>query len=458
MKRVTKTLLLSATALALAAVADDASAQIVINGAGSSAGRQFVGGAPLAMCLNQNGLVSPKPIKLRSSNPANLLDDTGANRITWICNVTYSIPSLGISFTNQPAIIRYSSSESGDGFTRLTGQYGTATTAPYILDTSTCTQQPDQTENGITYELWQNCSQQSLQTVNWGASDVQAGSFGQQGPTGTFFPPSGQPPLDDSAISNETVAALPFALFVSDNVRTRTGPNATDVGPAVTSLTREQIRAIVQRQVRDWADLGYGVTTDATHTTFDANSGITLCRREAGSGTVAAFWQTIANETPSLNGVANGSGGLVVYSPSSSGVVSCLTTAGTGSNNRRGIGYLNAESVVAGNHVVGISGGMPNYPTATTGSPIERKRDVACGRYLYWSDWRVTRLTAGDGGNVNNLVRVFADAARTRTNNIPSGTHWVANADMTVQKTIDAGPITWRLVAGAVPDNPQCRP
>src|SRR5262245_26845349 len=150
MKTAKKLMLLSVAALAVAAIADNASAQIVINGTGSSAGRQFAGDAPIAMCINANvGTGTPKPVHLRSSTT-----DSGSNQHKWICNVTYSM--TGVSFTNQPAVIRYSATESGDGFTRLTGQYGTSLQAPFIT-ASTCGASHEVTAaNGLVFDEYDN--------------------------------------------------------------------------------------------------------------------------------------------------------------------------------------------------------------------------------------------------------------------------------------------------------------
>jgi hypothetical protein len=462
--RSTKLMLWSMAGLLAGTLADSAQAQIVINGAGSSAGRQFAGGAPIAMCLNEDLTVTPiipKPVHLRNGTT-----DTGSDRHTWICNVTYAIPALGINFINQPAVIRYSASESGDGYIKLTGQYNSTTTAPYILDQSTCNPTPvSQTVSGITFDEYSSCTQQSQQTVNFGASDVQAGSFGQAGPNTPgapiAFPPScsnpASPPdcgtpVNDSLLSSEPVAALPFALFVNNGVRLQTPAGA--LGGVLNNLTRPQIEAIFRRNVRDWDELGYLVTSNGT--TPDATeTGVTLCLREAGSGSKAAFDQTMmiqSGEANVANNAINGTGGTVIYSPTSSGVVTCVN------NNVNGIGYLNAESSLANAHVVQINGTSANYAVdpANT-SPIARKRDIACGRYDFWVDWRVIRVTANDGTAANNMVRVFADAAKTRTNSVPSGSHWVAQTEMNVSKALDAGPIS---VSGGLnpPANPECRP
>ncbi|NGZ04047.1 MAG: hypothetical protein CV090_13470, partial [Nitrospira sp. WS238] len=189
-----------------------------------------------------------------------------------------------------------------------------------------------------------------------------------------------------------------------------------------------------------------GTTIDSTE------KGITLCLREAGSGSKAAFDQTMmlqSTEATVANNAVNGTGGSVIYSPSSSGVVTCIQ------NNVNAIGYLNAESVVTNAHPITINGWSANY---AAGSTFERKRDVACGRYDFWTTWVINRKTSYNPATKGQLIQAFIDAARTETNNVPSGTHWVALSEMKVNKAADAGPIAFNGTFGVVPDNLECRP
>ena len=428
-----KLILLSVASLLAGALAESAQAQVVINGAGSSAGRQFAGGAPIAMCLN-----APRPIHLRSG-----ADDTSSSRHTWICNVT------GGGLVNQPSVIRYSASESGDGYTKL----NTANNqAPYILDTSTCGAPVVRTVSGITFDEYSNCTQQSNQLVHFGASDVQNTSFGQSGPSGNTFPNPN--PVDVV----EPVVALPFSLFVNNGVRLQTP--AGGLGGQLENLSRPQIEAIFRRNPRDWNDLGYLVTSDGT-TVNAAESGITLCLREAGSGSAAAFDQTQMLQSAVAvvtNNTVNGTGGSVIYSPTSTGVVNCIR------DNVNGIGYLNSESVVLNAHPIQINGYQANYSAAEVAgntSPIARKRDIACGRYDFWTKWVLTRMNTLAGQQLS-LFNAFRDASKNEVNNVPSGSHWVALSDsatpeMNVDKGSDAGPISF-LGGLNVPSNPECRP
>jgi hypothetical protein len=434
MSRSKKQLILwSVVGLLAGALAESAQAQIVINGAGSSAGRQFAGGAPIAMCVGPTPPLA-RPLHLRSG-----ADDTSSNRHTWICNVT------GGGLTNQPAVIRYSASESGDGFTKVSTQAGFSKTAGYIVDETGCGAAVTRTVAGLTFDEKSGCTSNVQETVDFGASDVQANSFGQTGPTGTSFPD----PQTGGLLAPDQVAVLPFSLFVNNGVRLQTPTGG--LGGLLENLSRAQIEAIFRRNPQDWSDLGYVVTSDGT-TIDNTESGITLCLREAGSGSAAAFDQTqMLQSTVATvaSGTANGTGGSVIYSPTSSGVVTCIA------NNVNGIGYLNSESTVANAHPIQINGYQANYPTGTT---FERKRDIACGRYDFWTTWVINRKTVYSPANKGNLIQAFIDAARTETNNVPSGTHWVALSEMNVNKAADAGPISFNATFGVVPANLECRP
>lgn len=445
-------MLFAASLVAAAALADQANAQVVINGAGSSAGRQFAGGVPVAMCLDQTA-GAPRPVHMRNSTT-----DSGSDRHTWICNVTYTTANGQITFTNQPVIMRYSASESGDGFVKLTGQYGTAQTAPYITNTATCTGPVAVTiarpsfpgDPSFEFDEYSSCSEQTLLNVNFGASDVRASAFGQTGPIGVSFPPAGQPPVEEGpTLASEAVAALPFTMFIGDGVYDRTGAGGAPGAP-VTTLSREQIESIFNRNVRDWDDLGYGALAVLGNpgAGFDANQSIFLCMREAGSGSKAAFDQTmmvLQNEVIAVDV----NGGATDYSPTSTGVRNCIQN-----NPTRTIGYLNSETAVTNAHAITLNGFQANYASGST--TFARKRDIACGKYVFWVDWRVTRRVAQDGSNENNLIQAWADAGRATTNNVPSGAFWVSQNEMNVQKALDRGPITWKQTGGAVPANPEC--
>jgi hypothetical protein len=452
MHRSTKLGMLSAIGLlTVAALADSVNAQTVINGVGSSAGRQFAGGIPVAMCLDESS-GAPRPIHYRSGTT-----DSNSNRHTWICNITYtSVANPAISFTNAPVIIRYEATESGDGFVRLSGQYGTAQTALYITTAGTCGPANTVTINraphpdaSFTFDEHSSCTEATSLATNFGASDVRAAAFGQTGPIGVSFPPAGQAPVSEAGLSTEAVAALPFAMFIGNGIFDRTGAGGTP-GQQVNNLTREQVVAIFNRNVRTWDALGYGAlaTLGNPGAGFDANQNINLCMREAGSGSKAAFDQTMMVLLPEVI-ATDINGGVTDYGASSGNVASCITL-----NPTRTIGYLNAETIVTNAHPVLLNGMSSNYAAGST--DFARKRDIACGRYVFWTDWRIIRRTANDGTPANNLIQAWADAGRAVTNAVPSGTHWVSQNEMNVQKAVDRGPMTWKTSGGVVPPNPEC--
>ena len=419
-----KVLLWSLIGLLTGVLAETAQAQIVINGVGSSHGRQFAAAAPITMCTS-----TPRPIHLRSG-----ADDTNSNRHTWLCNVTYSSPTLGINFVNQPAIIRYSATNSIDAYTRLTGQNNTAQTAPYIVDTSTCGPLVLKVVGAITIEEYSNCTQQVIEPVHFGGSDVQAASFGQVGPTGTV-----QPDADDSTLSNETVAALPFALFINNGVRLRV-PGGL-VGAQLANLSSPQIEMIFRRAWRVWNGPSLAVTSDGV-TEDTTKAGVTLCLHAAGPGTKAAFAQVKmvrSAEVVVSNNSANGPGGLILYFPTSTGVSNCIAT------NLNAIGYLPAESVVPNAHPIQVDGGSADRG----GDVCARRADVINGFYDFWTHWRVIRRTAHDGFPWNNLIRVFAEASEKVANSLPPA--WVAMYSMNVDKVNDAGPLSPTPVPGVCP-------
>ena len=475
----TKTFLcLSVAGLLLAAMADSASALTKIYGRGSSAGRQLVGSTPSS---NTFCLSSPTPkayinsAVLTTVVDGNTVQDfSGIAQVTWVCNVTYSIPGLGITITNEPAQIFYHSQESQNGWTVLTGQYGDPTTIDAIDPANPGTACDDSpgvehtviaaNSGQVSYFAYGGCTvTPAFATANYGASDVRSTSFNQQGPLGTFAPPGGVP-IDVSNISDESAAILPFGLFVSQNVRKRNADGT--VGGPLTNLTRRQIRAILQRDVRDWSAFGYGVTTDDTYTAFDSNSGITLCRRIAGSGTLATLSVTLYPELPSVDGAANGTGGKVIYRGSSSTLATdCFNETATGQS-RRDIGYLNAETILTRPHtrvtIEGVDANLPNdpgfVPTAGQDRDFDRKTNIACGRYDYWDEWRITRKTSGEGSNENNMIRALADNIANHVElAIPSGAFWPRLADMKVTKSSgDATPLNWIKSGGVVPAHPEC--
>jgi len=418
-----------AGALVVAGWAGVAQAQTTeLNGGGSSAARNFMTDIPLNLCD-------------AGSSPANYPSryaSADGNKITWVCN------RAGL-----PVIIRYSATGSSDGVNKLLQPASNPASNMLYLDhtlTTGCTGPVDTIRpfDGKHYNNTTGCNNGNTISlpVHMGASDVQGASFHQAGPLGTTVAP-----LDDSTLNSVGTAVVPFSIYVGKGV---VKLNATGNGPdgQIAGLSRLQIEQIFSRSVTDWTRLGFGTVTDAAPGTLEATSPITLCLRNAGSGTKAAF-----DETLMINTTETGLGNTtVVFSSSTSGVLSCLAT------NRRSIGYMDADQVVsfnvggaqAGNaYVISVDGGKANDPSLT-----DPKRDLKCGKYAYWSALRVNRRTAGEGAAVDALAQAFIDNAglQATISVIPTGAYWASDEEMFVSKNSDKGPLIWK--AGA---HPECR-
>ncbi len=422
MKFTTQYMSVLAGALALAGLAGTAEAQTVLNAGGSSAGRNFATDVPLNLCD-----AAPLPSRFASADN---------NKITWTCNRGGSA-----------VIMRYSATGSSDGVNKLLQPAANPASNMLFLDhtlTTGCTGPVlvTRVSDGKQYNNTTGCNNGNTISlpVHLGASDVQGASFHQVGPVGTSVNP-----LDDSTLNSVSAAIVPFSLFVGKGV---VKDVAGAPGAPITGLSRMEIEAIFNRGVTDWKRLGFGTVTDAAPGVLEATSPITLCLRSAGSGTKAAWDETVminANET-------SVAGATVVFSSSTSGVLSCLAA------NRRSIGYMDADQVVSFNvgganaglaYAVRIDGGLANDPSLT-----DPKRDLKCGKYSYWVGWRLNRRVAGEGAAIDALAQAYVDnaSAQATISIIPTGAYWASDEEMAVFKNADRGPILWK--AG---NHPECR-
>lgn len=418
-----------AGALALAGFVGTAQAQTTeLNGGGSSAARNFMTDIPLNLC----------DAGTSTANYPNRYATADGNKITWVCN------RGGL-----PIIIRYSATGSSDGVNKLLQPASNPASNMLYLDhtlTTGCTGPVDTTRpsDGKHYNNTTGCNNGNTISlpVHMGASDVQGASFHQAGPLGTTVSP-----LDDSTLNSVGTAVVPFSIYVGKGVVKLNAAGTAPDGP-IAGLSRLQIEQIFSRSVTDWTRLGIGTVTDAAPGVLEATSPITLCLRNAGSGTKAAFDETLMINTTET-GLANAS---VVFSSSTSGVLTCLAT------NRRSIGYMDADQVVsfnpggaqAGNaYVISVDGGKAHDPSLT-----DPKRDLKCGKYAYWSALRMNRRTAGEGAAIDALAQAFIDNAglQATIGVIPTGTYWASDEEMAVSKNSDKGPLIWK--AGA---HPECR-
>ncbi len=388
-----------------------AEAQVTeMNMGGSSAGKQFATDVPLNLCD-----ANPLPTHFASAD---------LNRHTWICNRS-----------GLPVMMRYSATGSSDGVTKVLAPTGSAGSLMAFLNHAAggCSTQVvvTRTSDGKQYNENANCPNGNTINlpVHMGASDTQGASFHQVGPLGTVINP-----LDDSVLNSVVAAIVPFSIVLGSGVVQVTEVGLPD-GP-VQNLSRMQVEQILARGVTDWRRLGFGTVTDADPNNIETTSPIVTCPRSAGSGTKAAFDETVminATETPLASG-------NVIFSSSSSGVRTCLQ------NNRRSIGYVDADLVptIANAYQVRLDGALPHNPTAAT--PALKKQDLTCGRYAYWVGWRLNRRTTSEGSAIDALMQAYVDDASSEGTIaiIPTGAFWASDEEMAVFKNVDKGPINWK--------------
>lgn len=414
-----------AGALALAGWTATAEAQTVLNAGGSSAARNFMTDIPLNLCD-----AAPLPNRFSTAD---------GNKITWACNRGGS-----------PVIMRYSATGSSDGINKLLTPLSNPASNMLFLDhtlTAGCTGPTltSRPSDGKQYNNTVNCGNGNTISlpVNMGASDVAGSSFHQTGPTGTSVTP-----LNDGALTVTPAVVVPFAVFAGKgvvDVNTAGAPNGQ------IQLSRLEVESIFSRNVTDWRQLGMGTVTDAAPGTLEATSPIVLCLRNAGSGTKAAFDETLMINAPEWGVALPGS---VIFSSSSSGVLACLAA------NRRSIGYMDADQVVSFNpgganaglaYPVRIDGGKAHDPAL---GATNEKRDLKCGKYAYWVSLRLNRRPADAGTPSDNLAQAFITNAGLAATiaTIPTGEYWAADEEMAVFKNSDRGPVLWK----AGPHN-ECR-
>jgi PBP superfamily domain len=407
--------------VALAGLSGQADAVVQLNLTGSSAGKQFATDVPLDLC--DAGVGPAMPHKYVSAD---------TNKIVWTCHRTAAGDDI---------VVRYNSTASSDGITKLQQDISQAASQQLQLDhtlTTGCTDLGTQTRptDGKQYLLTTGCA--NTNTVNlpvhMGASDVQGASFHQSG--------NGQSvtPLDDqTGINSSQVVIVPWGIFLGKNV-------VKADGTPVTNLSRYQVEAIFNRAAaaRDWKALGLATNVGGA---IEATSPIVVCMRNPGSGSKAAFDETvmlILNE-------ATLAGTQAVFGGSSSNVADCLK------NNPRGIGYIDADFeinfITSGNarfgdaYMVALEGYKPRDSALA-----DPKQNLKCGRYPYWATWRLNRRTADLNTPSDILAQAFiTDAGLAATIGIlPTGGYWASDEEMAVFKNVDKGPITWK--AGSHPE------
>jgi len=384
-------------------VADLAQAQtVVVNGAGSSAGRQYAALTPAFVCD-----AGSTPTFYRShENPP--------NRTEWQCL------RGGV-----PHVYRYSASASADGYTKLPN--GATQTAAY-LDINACPPTSTATVGGRTVNQ-AICGSSTTPApsvnlvVHFGASDTKPSSFNAAANGQVISPPTA------GHLTATPIVAVPFSIVVGGNVRGQNG-----VSPLL-NLTQLEVRQILSGDVEafggNWQTLGHNTTT--------ADKTIVVCQRTVISGTLAALNQTVMQAPFAFQGINPAASPTNIFNPSSSNVKSCVE------NNPNSIGYIDSDTVPSllnGAYQVALDGFLPSNPAL--GSGIARTRDLRCGKYAYWTDWVIVTRNAGVEvaptnavPGTNNAIIAYRNAA---LNNNPLPDFWGATNDMFVAKNDDKGP------------------
>src|SRR5262245_44284235 len=329
MKTISKVCMALAGVAGLALSAESAHAQLVLNGTGSSAGRNFAAESPAAICA-----AAPVPLLFVTPN---------GNLSEWQCTIN------GVANSR----VRYSATNSSDGYEKQpNGAIGVATFLN-VGGAPGCPAGSNVVILGKTGNKSTLPSNQATQTftVHWGGADVKAASLHQNAGGINQTPPA------DGHLTTAPTVIVPFAIVVGGQVRN--GSGGTLVG-----LTHNEIRQIFSGNVLNWSDLGYSSLGSDT---------ITVCQRQGGSGTLATLDETIM--LPKYWGISGFPG---TANPSSSDMINCLN--GSGSS----IGYLDSDSVTAakltgGGYQVQIDGHPVNAGALGTG--VARLTDLRCGRY-----------------------------------------------------------------------------
>jgi hypothetical protein len=233
------------------------------------------------------------------------------------------------------------------------------------------------------------------QVPQWGISDVNPGALKGENwvssSSGAGALGAAAPPLSAAFLANTTqLLDQVFSIVV----------NASGPAGAASALPKQDITQILSGEAVDWSQI-----PDATRTTFLAAGAITLCRRDAGSGT-----QTLASAffngtgcSPSSYGFplpgsifptvpAAGVGG-VVQNNSTGNLLSCVN------GDVNGIGFAVVDTTQAvmtnnGGHVKAIG-----YDGLT-----QSKTNAANGTYQYWAEAASTISPGLAAGNAKSFI------------------------------------------------------
>lgn len=446
------TVAMCAAILAGGALASTADA-VTLRGGGASAGTPFGFQVPLNLCTSSPGNLPNHYINDGSQTNATGGTVTSAKLDVWRCSVA------GFPGTT---IFKYSATGSSDGIVKLNNApetFNCSTAVNPQLNNNCMSYLPDSPSNcvpngsnpktrpadGKQYNEF-ICSDSAIfETVNVGISDTAGSSFGQQGPITVTVPP-----LDQSALISTQVAITPFDMVVGNNV----GRMVNGTLQPLENLSRTEVEGLFSGNVTDWRQLGYNTGTIGT-STVDGTSPVVLCMRRAGSGTKAAFDQTVmkdAKETPIGTGDLSATN-TKYFGQSNQDVRDCI--GGNPQLNIQAhptaIGYMETDQamtqVVQQNkgRIVRLNGYRSNNPAGAT--TAEKKKDLRCGRHLYWvgNRYNTRNPSSGDSSLASLIGQYISNAQAPATINLlPAGEFWESPANMKVSKAADPGPISWK--------------
>jgi len=482
------------------AFASPSFAAISMSGTGASAGNDFVKISPNGFCdPNEDGDRFENDGTQLELNPTNSnfnLPIGGGKLVVWKCK-----------FGGQDLTFRYRSEGSIKGYTPLLATSGTdeskATQMLESVSPADCdagTNIPNPFGAGVR-TLYENCTTGvELVEADFGVSDVAGSSFGQVGPVGIapFFPTDTVDPVSTAGLTVESVAVLPFSVWFGAQVGVE---DASGNVKKAESISHLQLETTLAGLNDEWEQMGY-VTGEHGGPKNAGPTTISRCHRQAGSGTKASVDQTLMKDVDeNSSGFIPGFGPFFLgtwidnrdgnfFMEGTSDVRRCLEGRDAGSLDAQGhafgIGYGNGEHLEAkgsltkdpGNtidvqpvYVVDIDGftirdesrgceaanlGNAAAIAACEASPPANgtdvkfdagaKQDLRCGKYRFWVEERIARKDslAGDKLSVwNDFVTQTKDQA-TLDQLVPTGDYWESTEDMSVFKTVDAGPVRFK--------------
>jgi hypothetical protein len=507
----------------IAAMVLSAEAQTALNIAGASAAKPFVEETPITLCDNPTG---PAPTqKAGAIAPRVFMDGplgppgnrlANSKFITWLCEATNSnvqLPSI---------VVRYQSTGSSDGIDKPnafpTVNNDGVTPNPtarqvFVLENpASCGAPTNEVDAlGRTKTYFPSCTQFSPNpatnpagalVVNLGVSDVAASSYGQTSVgwhNGSIQGSIIVGPRPDGNITASRPVVVPFSIVLGSAVKSINPATGSVIGP-VRNLTQLQVEAIFSRNVTRWNQLnGIGADTNGDGiVNASDNQTVIICARRAGSGTKAAFDQTLmkdANEHTGQTPANSGSFNLTLGTPSSP-TAGPTTLSGISNSDVRDCVQGNPNPTIPSNDPFPFPGARPAHPTAAAYMEAEQaatvdptkgyvvavdggkarrndttnghvppasesiyagneKENVRCGKLQYWTFQSFnTRNVPPAPAAEQQLINAFLAQAESPAiiNNLPNtGLYWVSPQEMHVTKNADKGPVLWKANPGAAP-------